>query len=83
MSAGELAERMRVARSGLYHYLGDKRLPDRKAIERIATALGLESKDVPEFPYKWVKGKIVGRCCENGFFDEQHDCQKQPSGFKQ
>lgn len=49
LSVMELAQRARVQRSGIYHYLADKRFPDRTAVERLCAAMEIDLTTVPEF----------------------------------
>jgi transcriptional regulator with XRE-family HTH domain len=56
MSGGELAERARMARSGIYHYISGARIPDESAVKRICAALEIPESEVPP-----IERRKVGR----------------------
>lgn len=47
MTVQELAEKARISRGGIYHYLKNKRVPDQTAIARIAGAFSIELSSLP------------------------------------
>lgn len=52
MSGGDLAQRARLARSGIYHFLSGARVPDEAGLKKIAEALEIAFETLPKFAKK-------------------------------